>query len=254
MQTFGKDYVEDGLFRSSRLDSSKIVWGIYKTTTGLLLILFGLLIIGFLLFPVLPELIVFRSYILRFSPYNIGYNSTIQLLVKVLQPAYDLGNDEIDSQNDAQTIEKVEPGTKTADLEIQGTILDINSVNINGKVVDDLSAEAMFRGFWHYPLSAVPGKRGNTVIFGHRFDKLPPSTETFFNLDKILVGDGILISQNNSEFTYTVVKIKIVEKDDVAILKNKGDYRLTLITCTPLWTSEKRLAIIAIQDRVASVI
>ena len=254
MQILGKGCIEGELFGCSRLDSQKLLRGVYKTTTGLLLILVGLLIIGFLLFPILPELIAVKSYMLRFSPYNIGYNSTIQLLVKVLQPAYELGDEEQNSRVGIETIEKVEPGTKTADLEGQGTMLEISSVNIEGKVVDDLSAEAMFRGFWHYPLSAVPGKRGNTIIFGHRFDQLPPSTETFFNLDKVSVGDSIRITQNNGEFTYTIVKIKIVEKDDRAVLQNKGDYRLTLITCTPMWTSEKRLAVIAIQDRIASVI
>ena len=152
-------------------------------------------------------------------------------------------------------MEYVDSDTVTlSDLEGLDTAIEIDSVGIKGNVVDGLSQEMMMKGFWHYPASSIPGERGNTVIFGHRFHRLPPNTDTFYNLDKVVVGDKVLVSQREETLSYTVVQKEIVGKYDEFLLAASGDYRLTLITCTPLWTSDERLVIVAIQDEILRVI
>ncbi len=234
---------------------------LFKIVTGLFCLLFLGGVMYFLVFPLLPNFQNIKSYIERYSPYNLGYQVTVQFFVRVAPPVEFVAkptNDENSGNSEAQelskSIEAVSKGTQIAGLEKRKTTLRISSISVYGKIVDGLSQDSMLRGFWHYPSSQVPGSRGNVVIIGHRFDKLPPDTRTFYNLDKIKIGDKIKITQVDGSYDYTVVKVFEVAKTDRSVLNDTGDYRLTLITCTPLWTSHRRLIVIAIQDRVSNVI
>ena len=211
----------------------------------------------FLLSPLVPDFQEKLRSIRRYNPYDIGYNATTGLLVRLSPPDYSVEDafDENDNTTGIQTIEYVDPDTvELAHLEKLKTTVSIDAAGISGKVVDGYSQESMIDGFWHYPLSAVPGTRGNTVIFGHRFQKLPPASDTFFNLDKVRVGDRVTVTMDKEIILYTVVSVKVVGKYDESILAQTNEYQLTLLTCTPLWTAQKRLAVIAIQDRVSNVI
>ena len=108
----------------------------------------------------------------------------------------------------------------------------------------------MNKGFWHFPTSDLPGQKGNSVIIGHRYAKLPPNKDTFFNLDKVKVGDKIEVVQLDQTHTYIVTDTKIVEKNDISILQNYSDYRITLITCSPLWSSNQRLVVVGKLDKL----
>ena len=247
---------------SSPVDNSGIVIPIFKITTGLLLALWAAGLGYFVLYPLIPSGQEIKMRLQEYSIYDIGYSTATQLFVALSPPDYSLEeygeegeNAVLSASSDRQSIEYVDPETVVlADLEKKDTRLVVESATIEGSVVDGYSQESMLDGFWHYPGSSVPGKRGNMVIFGHRFHRLPPDKQTFFNLDEIKVGDKVRIEQKDDEFTYTVVDVRVADKYDESVLASSGDYRLTLITCTPLWTSEKRLVITAIQDRLSSVI
>jgi len=135
-------------------------------------------------------------------------------------------------------------------LEETNANLSIDTANISGRISEGTNSEAMMLGFWHFPTSVYPGQKGNVVVIGHRFQYLPPARNTFFNLDKVRVGDRINITQNEGSYTYIVTDIQIVEPNDISILQETDDYRLSLITCTPLWTSEQRLVITAKLDKL----
>lgn len=135
-------------------------------------------------------------------------------------------------------------------LEKDHTILYVESADIKAAIQEGADANTMKQGPWLFPISVAPGQKGNSVIIGHRFAEIPPSTNTFFNLDKIRVGDKIKINSDIDEFTYTVVATKVVEKDDRSVLAPSNDYRITLITCHPKWTSHQRLVIIGILDKL----
>jgi sortase A len=144
-------------------------------------------------------------------------------------------------QNEGNVIEYLEP---------LSTKLIIPSANIDGFVFDGSDSNTLLRGLWHFPLTPGPGKKGNVVVIAHRFDKMPPATDTFFNLDQVQVGDRIEIKQNNGNFTYIVTETKVVEETDRSILEQTNDYRITLVTCTPLWTDYQRLVVVGKLDRV----
>ncbi len=135
-------------------------------------------------------------------------------------------------------------------LEDINTVLKIERLNIEGRILQGESSLRMDEGFWHFPISPFPGQKGNVVVIGHRFMELPPSKNTFFNLDQTRVGERIVITDDYGEYTYIVTDIIESEPNDMSAIKESNDFRLTLITCTPLWTSEKRLLIIGKLDKL----
>ena len=135
-------------------------------------------------------------------------------------------------------------------LEELNTKITITSIYVEGLVYEGVDSHTMNKGFWHFPPSDLPGQKGNMVVIGHRYAKLPPSKDTFFNLDKVKVGDKIEVIQSDNKFTYVVTETKVVEKNDISVLQDYSDYRITLITCSPLWTSKQRLVIVGKLDKL----
>ena len=135
-------------------------------------------------------------------------------------------------------------------LEELNTKITITSIYVEGLVYEGVDSHTMNKGFWHFPPSNLPGQKGNIVVIGHRYAKLPPSKDTFFNLDKVKVGDKIEVIQSDNKFTYIVTETKVVEKNDISVLQDYSDYRITLITCSPLWTSKQRLVIVGKLDKL----
>ncbi len=135
-------------------------------------------------------------------------------------------------------------------LEDLDTSLSIPSIDVEGRVFQGMDGRTMDIGFWHFPNSKYPGQKGNSVIIGHRYAKLPPDRDTFFNLDKLRKGDEITVMQRNDSWNYIVTDVREVQKNDISVLQSSDDYRLTLITCSPLWSSEKRLVITAKLDKL----
>jgi len=129
----------------------------------------------------------------------------------------------------------------------QGERLIIPSIALNQPVVEGKSIYTVNKGVWHYPMGASPGQTGNTVFIGHRFTYNGPSV--FAHLDLVKRGDNIALIWNGQRFSYTVSDIKIVEPWDTSIVKPTTDKRITVYTCTPMWTSKFRLAVIAEQDQ-----
>lgn len=135
-------------------------------------------------------------------------------------------------------------------LEELNTKIFINSIEVEGNIFEGIDSKTMNKGFWHFPTSNLPGQKGNSVIIGHRYAKLPPNKDTFFNLDKVKVGDKIEVVQLDQTYTYIVTDTKIVEKNDISVLQKYSDYRITLITCSPLWSSNQRLVVIGKLDKL----
>jgi sortase A len=123
--------------------------------------------------------------------------------------------------------------------------LIIPSIKVEGGIVEGLDEETMNRGFWHYFSASPYHNKGNVVIIGHRYLKLPPNKDTFYHLDKVKKGDEIYIKTDDARFKYEVTEIKIINVADTSVVKQTEKAILTLITCHPLWTSKQRLVIIA---------
>lgn len=88
--------------------------------------------------------------------------------------------------------------------------------------------------------SALPGNRGNTVIFSHTIDRL------FGRLDQIKKGDTIHIFTDLDWFTYKVVSTRVVKPEETDILNPHNKFELTLYTCTKDPTYSKRFVVKAV--------
>lgn len=94
----------------------------------------------------------------------------------------------------------------------------------------------------------LPGKDGNSVIFGHStLPQLynPNDYKTILaNAYKLEVGDEINTEVNGVKSKYKIISITVVEPTDTSVLaQNFTDSFLTIITCTPPGTIWKRLII-----------
>ena len=82
------------------------------------------------------------------------------------------------------------------------------------------------------------------VIVGHRFTYSPSVKDSFYSLDKVALGDDLIVYWKGVRYHYIVNEIKIVDPSAIEIEAATDDNRLTLYTCTPLWSSSHRLVII----------
>lgn len=222
---------------------------IFKNILLTVLILLFISTLGyFLIYPNYNNII---GPIKRFNVQRSTGEIAFQILTTI-SPSKDRVLGISDTTSTEQTIEESLGEIEMVDknLENLGTKIKISSINVEGYIFDGIDAKTMDTGFWHFPISNLPGEKGNTVIIGHRYAKLPPSKDTFFNLDKVKVGDKIFVEQVNNSFTYIVTDTKVVEKNDISVLKDFDDYRITLVTCTPLWTANQRLVIIGKLDKL----
>lgn len=124
--------------------------------------------------------------------------------------------------------------------------LVIPKIDVDVEIVEGSNDSALLRGAWHRPGTGDPVSGSNYVITGHRFRYLPPNNTTFYNLDKLEQGDLIIVYYQQQEYDYVVSEEFIVTPDQIEIEEGTAEHILTLYTCTPLWTSDKRLVIKAL--------
>lgn len=126
----------------------------------------------------------------------------------------------------------------------EGNRLFIPQINVDAEIIEgeDIDVLRSKEGVWHDPTTGDPELGGNMVLAGHRFQYLPPNTHTFYHLDKLKISELIKVYWQGKEYVYEISKIFEVLPEEVWI-KSETPNELTLYTCTPLFTSEKRLVV-----------
>ena len=82
------------------------------------------------------------------------------------------------------------------------------------------------------------GARGNSVISGHVITI--NEGNVFRNLNKVSFGDVVQVRTDGGTFTYIVEDMKLVKPDQVDVMDQTKDERLTLITCGGEFDSRSR--------------
>ena len=104
----------------------------------------------------------------------------------------------------------------------------IPKINLDAVVVEGTNNRDLMKGPGHIRNTAYPGQAGNSVISAHR--------DTFFrNIYELQKGDVIEVRRNGQAYRYEVMSKKIVDPDDVSVIRPSKDARLTLITCYPTY-------------------
>ena len=138
--------------------------------------------------------------------------------------------------------------------------LIIPKINVDVPVVYGIGNDhasqmaAMEKGIAHFSIpgaSSVPGQIGNTALAGHSSNDIFGAGAykfIFAQLEKLENGDTIYANYEGTRYTYTVTKKEIVMPSEVAKLTYPTDKPImTLITCWPTGTANKRLLVTAEQ-------
>jgi len=219
-----------------------------KITISFLLILLLLTpVLFFIIYPNYNKLLLALN---SFKIYDITKETSVKILTQISPPKDTYKEQVLGYTSIEESLSNTNIVLDRKILEDFNTTILVENLNIQGEIVQGENSQRMNDGFWHFPTSALPGERGNAVIIGHRFMHLPPRKDTFFNLEDIKIGEKINIISNSGNLTYIVVETKVVEPNDISVITDSDDYKLTLITCTPLWTSEKRFVVTAKLDKL----
>lgn len=180
---------------------------------------FSALIYGLLNFPWLEA--QGRYYVTRFSPVS-----------------------------NASSVAPVAPASASSELIVP-------SINVKAPVIYEAStnnatiAYDLRNGVVHYGSTALPGERGNVVIFGHSSGVAwaPGDYKFIFTLlNKLSPGQQITLHYQGTRYVYVVSGSQIVPPTDMTILNTNGmQSELSLVTCTPVGTSKNRLVVHAKQ-------
>jgi sortase A len=119
--------------------------------------------------------------------------------------------------------------------------LRIPAIGVDKVVVEGVTLDDLKRGPGHYPESPMPGQPGNAAIAGHRTTYGAP----FNRVNELEPGDEILVTTLQGAFRYEVSDQLIVDPDEVGVLDDFGDNRLTLTSCHPKYSARQRIIIVA---------
>lgn len=101
-----------------------------------------------------------------------------------------------------------------------------------------IGGEDLSKSLIHYPGTALPGQKGNAVIFGHSilpiFFDPKDYLSIFSTLPTLNKGDEIFVSYDGVSYKYRVENMLEVLPTDLQVLdQDKSDSFLTLVTCVP---------------------
>lgn len=114
-------------------------------------------------------------------------------------------------------------------------------------IVEGVGDDDLADGPGHFPGTALPGEVGNFAVAGHR----STHGEPFANLDRVSVGDEVVVETVEGWLVYEVMWERILAPSATEVLApvaghpgDKAKQRtMTLVTCHPRWGSSERLVI-----------
>jgi sortase A len=123
--------------------------------------------------------------------------------------------------------------------------LYIPKLNLHWVIVEGVSLSDIRYAPGHYPGTAMPGQVGNFSVAGHREPGM------FWDLDKVVNGDMVVVETKTNWYVYRVFENHIVTPHSVevvAAVPNQPNATpvskdLTLTTCNPKWDNYQRMAV-----------
>lgn len=170
----------------------------------------------------------------------VGLAGGIYLLVLVLTPNVPI----------LYPVQPIDPRVLAAP---QGDKIYIPKIGVSVDLIEG-NASALERGAWHrFPERGDPIEGGNFIVSAHRFSlgATPGQTRTkspFYHIDKLVVGDQILVDYKGKRYGYEIIEEKSVKPSQVEIeapLKDNEEPKMTLYTCTLKGETDGREVFIA---------
>jgi len=128
-------------------------------------------------------------------------------------------------------------GEESISREVKYFTISIPRLDIENATVA-IGGEDLSKSLIQFSGTAVPGKTGNTVIFGHSILPIfydPKNYLAIFStLNKLKKEDGVYVDYDGISYKYKVEDMFEVRPSDTQILEqNSSESFLTLVTCTP---------------------
>lgn len=125
--------------------------------------------------------------------------------------------------------------------------LSVPRLKIQDAVVE-IGGEDLSKSLVHYKGTAIPGRSGNAIIFGHStLPQLynPKNYLTIFSyLPSLKKEDNIIVDYDGITYTFLVSEMIEVKPEDIQILEQRYDSSyLSLVTCVPPGTTLRRLVV-----------
>lgn len=120
---------------------------------------------------------------------------------------------------------------------VQYYTINIPRLKIDSATVA-IGGEDLNKSLVQYPGTALPGRHGNSVIFGHSISPIFYNPKNYISIFSLLptlqTGDLIYISYDGVSYTYKVEEMFEVLPTDIQVLdQDSSDSFLTLVTCVP---------------------
>lgn len=123
----------------------------------------------------------------------------------------------------------------------QARRLQIPAIDIDKPIVQGDDWEQLKKGVGQHIGSGLPGQSGNVVLSAHN----DIYGEIFRELDRLNVGDQVIISTERRSYTYVVRDIDVVEPTDISVMADTEHASTTLISCYPYLVNNKRIVVFA---------
>lgn len=106
--------------------------------------------------------------------------------------------------------------------------LSIPVLNQKLDIRQGTGAAEMKKGVGHFIQSVMPGEANNCVLSGQR-------DSVFKELDKLKIGDQLIVKTSAGTYTYEINNIRIVDKENKIVILPSDHAVLTLSTCYPFY-------------------
>jgi len=124
--------------------------------------------------------------------------------------------------------------------------LEIPRLHLNAVVVNGTSSADLRRGPGRHLETAMPGEGRLVYIAGHRTTYGAP----FSDVDKLRPGDTVLLELPYASLEYRVTGHRIVDDNDLSVLRPRGHEELVLQACHPRFFASERYLVYARPIRV----
>jgi len=118
-------------------------------------------------------------------------------------------------------------------------VIVIPKINLVHPIFEGIDESTIHWGPGHWPGSALPGQRGNTVFAGHRVTHTRP----FLDIDRLEPGDRIVFHLATGTYTYEVTDHLVVNPEDVWIANPTPAPTVTIFGCHPRHSAAHRYVV-----------
>ncbi|MED4203142.1 class D sortase [Neobacillus mesonae] len=157
----------------------------------------------------------------------IGFAAWQLLNVKMQTDASIIQAKEIVANN--KSVEPDEAKKQLSSLETGDTagLLVIPKINAELAIIEGTDPDDLEKGVGHYKGSYFPDEAGQIILSGHR-------DTVFRHLGELKLGDSLEVQMPYGNFSYEIINTKIVKADDTSIITLQRDHEeLILTTCYP---------------------